>query len=1029
MPPPPGTAAAEAPARPASPHPPAQGGEAGALPVLDFAKHHAFIVGIDRYAHVSQLKTAVADATRLAQVLREQQQFTVHPPLLDADGQALRQLLQHTMKAAVGPRDRVLFYFAGHGIADDGDDGPEGHLVPADGRPGDLASFVPMSELRQALQALPCRHLLLIMDCCFSGAFKWTSGTRALGSLMPRRIYKDRFDRFVADPAWQVITSAAADQLALDLLPGGRVTGERGAVLAEEVATLHSPFALALFDGLSGRADARTEGLAEEGDGIITATELYAYIRDRVEPATLAAGQRLRQTPGFFPLPRHDKGEFVFLHPRHRRNLPFAPPNNPFKGLAAFEEADRLLFYGRDRVVAELHQRSLASRLLVVSGASGTGKSSVIKAGLLPRLRAEGHDILEMRPGTEPLAALDAALARRSPARPSAVLLIDQFEEVITRCADPAQRPPFFERLHALASADTAQPQALHRVLITVRSDYEAQIDAGPLRPLWLQGRCTVPPFSLEELKEVVQLPAIQAVLAFEPPELVDQIVEDVVQSPGALPLLSYALSELYEAYRASGRSDRALTRADYERLGGVMGALRGKADTLHDSLPAPEQDVLRKLMLRMVSAEGDLASRRVARDDLHFSPAEDPLVERVIQRLVDARLVVHGGDYIEPAHDALVRAWRKLHEWIHQIGREHLILTTRLDADADAYAHSGNPKLLWRDNPNLAVASRALASGRHVFNSKDSAFIKASVRSNRRRRNQLLGAAAVAGLAMLGTTVWALVAQDEARAAQGVAEKRLEEAENAKTRNVRSLFSGLSLSMRGGQPGSVCVQGLCEQAPAAQADARGEWFSLGNLPEDMPSYVEGQPQSRVFTAAREYQDGFVLVYAQDGLTTDGEIQPGTDNLLFAENALRWLTHLNRQENCPATTTVLLWPGTYSHEDSMRKALAAIGKRGWTLQVTSPATLKDDLRCADVIWYLSDWDPPPDFAKTHVPEIEAFVHGGGGLLVGGLGWSFRQERAGQPYAADALGEVFGFRFTNDVFRSEQDQLITLEVGR
>ena len=132
---------------------------------------------------------------------------------------------------------------------------------------------------------------------------------------------------------------------------------------------------------------------------------------------------------------------------------------------------------------------------------------------------------------------------------------------------------------------------------------------------------------------------------------------------------------------------------------------------------------------------------------------------------------------------------------------------------------------------------------------------------------------------------------------------------------------------------------------------------------------------------------------------------------------------------CPATTTVLLWPGTYSHEDSMREALATIGKRGWTLKFTGPGTLKDDLKCADVIWYLSDWNPPPDFAKTHVPEIEAFVHGGGGLLVGGLGWSFRQERAGESYAADELGKVFGFRFTNDAFRSKEDQLITLEVER
>lgn len=1011
--------------------PVAPGEAPGALPVLNFAQHHAFIVGIDAYAHVSRLKTAVSDATRLAQVLREQQQFTVHPPLLDASAGDLRRLLHETMKNAVGPQDRVLFYFAGHGIADDGDDGPQGYLVPADGRPSDVSSFVPMTDLRQALQALPCRHLLLIMDCCFSGAFKWSSATRGLGSLMPKRIYKDRFDRFISDPAWQVITSAASDQLALDLLPGGRVTGERGAVMAAEDATLHSPFALALFDGLAGLADARTGALtgdtANEGDGIITATELYAYIRDRVEPETLAAGQRMRQTPGFFPLPRHDKGEFIFLHPRHRRNLPFAPASNPFKGLAAFDEADRLLFYGRDRVVRELHERSRSARLLVVSGASGTGKSSVIKAGLLPLLRAEGHDILEMRPGTDPLASLDAALARRDPSRPSAVLLIDQFEEVITRCPDPARRPPFFARLHALVSDDAPEGRSqsagtLHRVLITVRSDYEAQIDTGPLRPQWLQGRCTVPPFSLEELKEVVQLPAMQAVLAFEPPELVDQIVEDVVQSPGALPLLSYALSELYEAYRTSGRSDRALTRADYERLGGVMGALRGKADALHDSLRAPQQDMLRKLMLRMVSAEGDLASRRAARDDLSFSPDEDALVEIVIQRLVDARLVVHGGDYIEPAHDALVRAWRKLHDWIHVLGREHLILVARLDPDADAYAATRDAKLLWRDNPNLAVASKALASGKHVFNAKDVAFIRASVSSNRRRRNILLWSGALASLALLITTVWAVNERH-------TAELRLQAAEEAKARTMRGLFSGLSLSMWDGQPGSVCVYGLCEEAPEGDGD-RGAWSSLGNLPDDLPLYQEGEPQTRVFTAAREYHDGFVLVYAQDALTTDGEIQPGSDNLLFAENALRWLTSLYRQEGCDdSTTTVLLWPGTFADEYTMAQAMDLIDKRGWNLQLTAQATLEADLRCADVVWYLSDWHPPADFASHHVPMLEGFVRAGGGLLVGGLGWSHSQERPLQAYAANVLGQAFGFAFTDDAFVSEEDTLITLDVNR
>ncbi len=373
---------------------------------LPFSRHHAFIVGIDAYEKVSPLKTAVSDARRLAQVLAEKQHFDVHPPLLDARGDALRTLLRETMATVVEADDRVLFYFAGHGIAADGDDGPAGYLVPADADPTDLKTLIPMAELQDALQALPCRHLLLILDCCFSGAFQWASRSRAIGSLMPKRIYKERFDRFVVDPAWQVITSAAYDQKALDVLQG-RATGDRG--LAETPAgEAHSPFALALFDALAGDADFRT---GRDGDGVITATEVYAYVRDRVEPETLEAGQSKRQTPGFFPLRNHDKGEFVFLHPKHRLNLPPLPARSPYKGLQSFDESDKSLFYGRDRAIRELQARCDAVRLLVVSGASGTGKSSVVKAGLLPLLREAGHRILPvMRPGLHPLAALEQAL-------------------------------------------------------------------------------------------------------------------------------------------------------------------------------------------------------------------------------------------------------------------------------------------------------------------------------------------------------------------------------------------------------------------------------------------------------------------------------------------------------------------------------------------------------------------------------------------------------------------------------------------
>ncbi|WP_298826556.1 caspase family protein [uncultured Piscinibacter sp.] len=753
-----------------------------------FARHHAFVVGIDAYANgIAPLRTAAGDARRLCELLARQHHFTVHPPLIDegACGAPLRELFGTTMKQAVGPDDRVLFYFAGHGIAADGDDGPAGYIVPADAEPARLDTFIAMAELQAALDALPCRHLLLILDCCFSGAFKWSSQHRAI-FMTPKRIYPTRFRRFVEDPARQVITSAAHDQKALDVLHG-KATGERGSRRTED-GREHSPFAAALFDALEGAADV-ARGEQQEGDGIITATELYAYIRDRIEPATEATGERLRQTPSFFPLKGHDKGEFMFLHPHHRLNLPkMEPADSPYKGLDSFNEADQHLFYGRDRVVADLRQRALDAqqRLLVVAGPSGTGKSSVIKAGLLPELRKAGLEILPvMRPGAQPLAALERALEGAT--RPS-VLLIDQYEEVVTRCGNAAERREFDERLyHLLEQGDKVQ-----RLILTVRSDFEPQLNTGMLARHWARGRCSVPPFSPEELREVVVMPTLQASMIFEPPELVDTIVGEVVQSPGALPLLSYALSELFRAYQASGREDRALTRADFDRLGGVMGALRTRADALHDELPPlPDREVLRRVMLRMVSLEGDLAGRRVATSDLVFDDADAATVERVIERLVDARLVVRGAesdvagdgtthrsDHIEPAHDALVRVWPRLRAWIDQAGRENLILGAQVEAAAKALDRHRDAGYLWHDNAHLPAVLAELHKPHCWFTAGEAAFIRRSEQRRKARlmRRRALALATFTVVGVLGAWGWfeQRLAAGTIREAQGMTDRLL---------------------------------------------------------------------------------------------------------------------------------------------------------------------------------------------------------------------------------------------------------------
>jgi uncharacterized caspase-like protein len=132
----------------------------------------------------------------------------------------------------VKPNDRLLFYFAGHGIALNGEDGPTGYLIPQDAILGNTQTYLPMTKLQECLENLSCRHFLGILDCCFAGAFRWSSTRDLLAA--PEVIHQERYDRFITDPAWQVITSASYDQKALDTLS---LNAERGQIGE------HSPFA------------------------------------------------------------------------------------------------------------------------------------------------------------------------------------------------------------------------------------------------------------------------------------------------------------------------------------------------------------------------------------------------------------------------------------------------------------------------------------------------------------------------------------------------------------------------------------------------------------------------------------------------------------------------------------------------------------------------------------------------------------------------------------------------------------------
>lgn len=755
---------------------------------LPFTTSHAFIIGINDYEHITRLKTAVNDAKGLAERLEAQHGYTIHGPLLNPSKEELQKLFLEIIPNKVSPEDRVVFYFAGHGIALDGEEGPNGYIVPADARQGDKDSLVSMDLLHNSLNDLPCQHGMIILDCCFSGAFKWSTGYRDVVFDLPKVIYEERFWRYVKDPAWQVITSSAYDQKAVDVISNQSIG------MREEGENMHSPFAKALFEALAGAGDVIP---ADQGDGVITASELYAYLRDSVESQT--EEQSKRQSPSMFNLSRHDKGEFIFLNPRHRFNLPPTPDRNPFMGLASYDEADSNFFFGRDRVSEALVEKVKNNALTVVSGASGTGKSSVIKAGLLPILRKEGWELLPViRPGKEPMQVLkeelpdlsellspetkllsiqkelDALMTNSSIPQKSEnsdkkyLLIIDQYEELISQCLKEEDRIAFEKQL---AEWLKTYPQ-LH-IILSVRSDFEPQFESKALSTWWKDGRYIVPSFSQQEIREVITKPALQAILFYEPIELVDKLEAEVAQAPGVLPLLSFTLSELYYAYLKSGRQDRSLSLEDYEKMGGVIGALRTKADEVYLGKDDLHKSSMRKLMLRMVSLEGgELAGKRVYVDKLIFTDTEETQrIKTLANKLVDARLILRDKDqqdriYLEPAHDALVRAWGRLWKWIKKVGEEKLIWQNKLSQAVGDYhelLEKESPKagdLLWNRNPRLDILKKELDLKSHNLNQKEETFVRKSVALRVKKRRQLIYRligfiAIVTGLGIFSTIQW----------------------------------------------------------------------------------------------------------------------------------------------------------------------------------------------------------------------------------------------------------------------------------
>jgi WD40 repeat protein/DNA-binding SARP family transcriptional activator len=425
----------------------------------------------------------------------------------------------------------------------------------------------------------------------------------------------------------------------------------------------------------------------------------------------------------------------------------------PFKGLAPFEPADAEFFFGRERLVDELLGRLEDVPFLALVGASGSGKSSLLRAGLLPRL---GRDHVLVRPG-EPYAF----------AGTPNVFAVDQFEELFAAEVAEEQRAAFVAAL-----VETAwDPERRALVIIALRADFFVQLARYPeLADLVGPNHVLLGPMSTSELRRTIEGPSERVGLEVEP-ELADALVDDLAGEPGGLPLLSTALVDLWEE-----RDGRRLTLAAYARSGGVRGAVARHAEAAFRSLDADDQMVARRVLLRLVGGEEALTRRRASRTELDAD--EDERVSHVLSVLTERRLLVADGDSVELIHEALLQHWPRLRTWLEEDAQGRLLHLHLAQATSEWEASGRESGELYRGARLAAAAEWAESTGAGTLNRLERDFLhesrRASARANRRLR-MLLAAALVLLVAALAAGGVALAARSSAdRQATSASAERL---------------------------------------------------------------------------------------------------------------------------------------------------------------------------------------------------------------------------------------------------------------
>ncbi|MEH1806138.1 nSTAND1 domain-containing NTPase [Nostoc sp.] len=668
----------------------------------------ALVVGINTYDRLKSLNTPAADGEAIAQILQQYGEFRVTrlPAVKDKENETIRigkqtkvsltqleRAIVQLFKPDGKPPDTALLYFSGHGLRKNLGI-QEGYLATSEVNPDAGNWGLSLQWLRRLLQESEVRQQIVILDCCYSG---------------------------------EVLNFAEAD-------PGDRGKGRDRCFIAasrdfevafEEINSQHSVLTAALLKGLEPKQDRWVSNYT-----------LVDLLNQEHHP--------FPQRPIFA-----NSGEAINL----TRKWNSSPVNSivqvsaicPYKGLSYFDctEADANLFYGRTALTDELLEKVRSGNFLAVLGASGSGKSSVVRAGLLYQLklgrRLSGSDTWQLkifRPGINPLQNLaltfvESELSNIDRASQLAkaeeliakgavglgqlitaaqtqrvVLVVDQFEEAFTQCQDITKRQQFFEYMLGALQRDDNKLC----LIITMRADFFGKCleqEYGGLAKKIPEHLVTVTPMNWEELETVIIKPAEQVNLAVEP-ELVSQMIADVEDSPGSLPLLQYTLTELWQQ-----RTEERLTLTMYSKLGGVRGTLQTRATEVYESLSLEEQQATKRIFLELTQlGEGTEDTRRqVLQGDLVTSQHPEGVIYRIIQRLADEKLLVTSTlsnqiAVVDVAHEALIRHWLLLRKWIEE-SRDILRQKRKIEAAA----------IEWRDRRRV---KDYLFQGKRLREAKD---------------------------------------------------------------------------------------------------------------------------------------------------------------------------------------------------------------------------------------------------------------------------------------------------------------------